>query len=71
MGTRVRIRAVSAAEAERLQEGHGGWSSSMAALLGTEGRVERAWSDGGQRALLVALETLTLVLTFRTSFFPF
>jgi hypothetical protein len=46
VGDAVRVRSVSPDEAERLQNGHGGWASSMASLLGKVGTVERLWDDG-------------------------
>ena len=48
-GCRVRLRVVAPAEAERLQRGHGGWASDMAALLGTLGTVESVDSNGDLR----------------------
>ena len=44
----MRIRSVDESEAARLQESHGGWNDTMSTMLGTEGRVERAWGDGGK-----------------------
>ena len=33
-------------EAQRLADGHGGWGTEMASMLGTTGTIERVWGDG-------------------------
>jgi hypothetical protein len=44
-GSRVRIRPVSASEAEAAQESHGGWCGSMASCLGGFGTAEAVRSE--------------------------
>ena len=44
-GQRVRVRNISAAEAEQLAKGHGGWNSKMAKDLGKVGTVTQRISS--------------------------
>ena len=46
VGGQVRLRAISRAELERLQKGHGGFVESMAGMLGKVGTLESFDSDG-------------------------
>lgn len=46
VGQAVRVRPVTLAEAKVLQQGHGGWSSSMAAMIGERAVISDIRSDG-------------------------
>lgn len=46
VGDSVRVKPLSVEEATALQKGHGGWSDSMAPIMGTTGTVASIDGDG-------------------------